>query len=166
MKYVSCLVVFLVSITSTAQQLSAQQLKVLKDIRWAAQMAEVPSDVLAAICFQESYLGQIPHATHMDGHTLSHGVCQVKLNTALYMDEVFKHKTAATAERLEDPRVNAFYAAKYLRYQLRRYGWNLKLSIDAYNKHIAKGTNTKYVRDVWAKLELLHNLVLALPDSR
>lgn len=160
------LLLFLLMNNAIASDFTPNQLKVIKDLRWAATIVEVPSDILIAICFQESNLGAAPHMTHMDGMTLSYGICQMKLATARYMDEVFKHKKFATAKGLEDPKINSFYAAKFLRYQLRRHGWRLKLAVDAYNKHNALGENTKYVKDVWKKLEILHERLPTLQDSR
>lgn len=83
----------------------------------------------------------------MDGHSLSHGICQMKLGTAQFMDTVYKHKVKVTAKRLENPYVNAFYAAKYLKYHMKRFN-DWRLAIDAYNKHTPQGKNTKYVKSV------------------
>ena len=101
----------------------------------------------------------------MDGGSLSHGVCQIKLSTALYMDDVFKHKTRATALRLENPAVNAFYAAKYLKYQMTRYK-NLKLAIDAYNKHNAVSAQSVYVKKYEKNFNIFKNRMVFLKNHQ
>lgn len=118
---------------------------IIKSIMWAADMAEVPRELVLAVCWSESSF-RTNGVTHMDGHTTSHGICQVKLETALFMDKYFNHKVKATVERLESTRINAFYAAKYLRYQLDRYDQNWKLAVDAYNKGRAVSSKSKYVK--------------------
>lgn len=125
--------------------------KIIDSITWAAQVAEVPKDVLLAICKQESG-PKLDGKTHMDGDSLSHGICQVKLETAQHMDEVFNHKMIATGRKLEDPKFNALYAAKYLKWNLNRYKGNVKQAIDAYNKGHFVSENSEYVRSVFKNI--------------
>lgn len=62
------------------------------------------------------------------------------------MDDIYNHSTKVTPKTLDNTKINAFYAAKYLKYQLKRYNYNILLAVDAYNKHNAVSENTKYVR--------------------
>jgi hypothetical protein len=64
------------------------------------------------------------------------------------MDEFYKHRIKATPERLNTEYVNAFYAAKYLKYQLNRYDNDWHKAIDAYNKGRVVSTKSKYVKKV------------------
>lgn len=141
-----------------AKNFTAEQLNVAKDIMWAADKVEVPRALLLAICWGEGSFRSDEKLTHMDGESLSHGTCQVKLATAQFMDEVFKHKSLATSRRLKDPKVNAFYAAKYLKYQLNRYKGNWQLATDAYNKGNAINNDTIYVRKVSKNIILVRKL--------
>ncbi len=103
----------------------------------------VPANVLSAICWVES-----SHRAHVinyaDGRGDSLGLCQVKLSTARWMG--FK----GTREQLiRDPKANATYAAKYLKYQLKRYNGDLHKAIAAYNVgHYRAGANSRYVQKV------------------
>ncbi len=95
-------------------------------IEKAAKKVGVSTIVLKAICWVESkhdatvinYLDGGPHN--------SIGLCQVQLPTA--KDMGYK----GTKEGLLDPYTNAYYAAKYLKYQMTRYGTQ-DLAILAYN---------------------------------
>jgi soluble lytic murein transglycosylase-like protein len=57
----------------------------------------------------------------------SHGVCQIKYFTAVTMGFHGKPK------ELNDPKINAKYAALYLRYQEERYGDDWVQLTSAYN---------------------------------
>lgn len=120
-------------------------------IRQAAKIAEVPADLLIAICFVESSL-RPTLAPRMDGHSKSHGLCQVKLETAKLTDKVYGHRNKVTEAKLQKPFINAFYAAKYLKYQLKRYDGNWEHAVDAYNKGTAISAQSKYVRKVYSAL--------------
>lgn len=92
----------------------------------------LPVGVLAATCFIES--SYRVNAIHKDdGNGDSLGVCQVKLATAKWMG--FK----GTEKQLMKPEINVYYAAKYLKYQLKRYDNNIPRALTAYNRGNAKG---------------------------
>lgn len=74
-----------------------------------------------------------------DGGSPSIGLCQVKLKTSKWLG--YK----GTEKQLLNPTVNAYYAAKYLKYQLKRYNGNTEKALIAYNRGNAKGlTRTEY----------------------
>jgi soluble lytic murein transglycosylase-like protein len=115
----------------------------------AAKKAGVPAELLIAICWSESrYRINLPEP--LDGSTPSYGICQVKLETAQDMDRIFKLKRSATEDRLRDPSTNAFYAAKYLKYQLKRYNYNWRQAIAAYNmgSYYKHRPNVQYVTKI------------------
>lgn len=124
----------------------------------AASAAKVSGALLLAICTYESGLKNpfVPD----DGGSPSHGVCQLKYDTAKLVGYT------GTPNGLMDPKTNATYAAKYLRYQMDRYGdrdWH-KLSA-AYNagtynpSDIVPGCprNLKYVKEVTKHLSKEHH---------
>lgn len=85
----------------------------------------LPAGLLSSICWVES--NHRPSAIHLDdGGSPSQGVCQLKLTTARLMG--FK----GPSRQLMRPRVNVYYAGKYLRYQLDRYE-DASKAILAYN---------------------------------
>lgn len=95
---------------------------------------DLPPGLLNSICYVESEHNI--HAVHKnDGVGDSLGACQIKLKTARFMG--FK----GTANDLMNPRNNVFYAAKYLKYQLKRYK-SVDLAVIAYNRGNAKGLTT------------------------
>lgn len=105
---------------------------------------DLPKGLLSALCYVESH--HSPTAMHMDdGGSPSIGVCQLKLNTARLMG--FK----GTVEQLKNPKINIYYAAKYLKYQLSRYQNNTTKAVAAYNTGTYKTkpnglvVNTRYV---------------------
>lgn len=118
---------------------------IIQSIIHAADDAEVPRELVLSICWGESSFRN-KGVTHVDGETPSYGICQVKLETAKFMDKVYKHAIKATKKNLEDPYTNALYAARYLHYQLNRYDQDWRLAVDAYNRGSAIGHKTKYVR--------------------
>lgn len=92
----------------------------------ATQTFHLPQGMLSAVCFVEST--HRPYVlVRKDGRTPSHGLCQVKEETARFLG--FKGDT----RQLMDPKVNAYYAAKYLRYQLNRYHGDIRKAVAAYN---------------------------------
>lgn len=115
-------------------------------IQQAAHIVGVPSDLLTAICKTESSLR--PIKSIQDGVTKSYGICQVKLETAQWMDKVYKHKHKATEAILHQPYTNALYAAKYLRLQYLRYHGNWVMAITAYNKGHASPQDRTYFNRV------------------
>lgn len=136
--------VFCIAGTASAASFKMQHHKVINSIVRAADKVEISRKWLLAVCWQESSF-RTAGVSKLDGHTKSYGICQVKYETAQFMDKVFKHKVLVTKANLEDTYVNAFYAAKYLKYQLKRYKGDWKLAADAYNKGNAVSKNTKYV---------------------
>lgn len=125
----------------------------------AAAKAKVSGALLLAICTYETNLKNVivPH----DGGSPSYGICQVKYDTAKMLG--FKGK----AEDLMNPKVNAKFAAKYLKYQENRYDLTDSENDDnwckitaAYNagtykeskKVPGKPRNLKYVRRVQKRL--------------
>lgn len=126
--------------------------QVIDAIVKAADTVEVPRELVLAVCWVESSYRR-GLAPRLDGDTPSYGICQVKLATARYMDTVFKHRIKATPKRLQDEFVNAFYAAKYLKYQLNRYQGDVHKAIDAYNKGRVVSVKSVYVRKVMLAIE-------------
>jgi len=106
--------------------LSIKALAVTDVIIKAANTVGVDSKVLKAICWVES--SHNPKAINYNdgnGHN-SMGLCQVQYPTA--KDMGYK----GTKLGLLEPYTNAYYAAKYLKYQLTRYK-DIDLAILAYN---------------------------------
>lgn len=137
----------LISCNVAEAKLSKARLQVVETIIKAADKVQVPRELLLAICWTESsYRATLK--PRIDGDTESHGICQVKLETAEYMDEVYGHRHKVTRDKLQSPYLNAFYAAKYLRYQLNRYNWDWKKAIDAYNKGHHVSSESEYVQKV------------------
>lgn len=122
---------------------SKRELLVVK----AANFVGIPKRILLGVCKVESNLRDV--GAVMDNGSNSYGICQVKLATAQYVDKVYKHKSKATRERLQDPFVNAVYAAKLLKLNFKRYAdWSK--AIEAYNKGFASkhSMNSKYFKKV------------------
>lgn len=141
------------------------QFSVAKDIIWAADKADVPRALLLSLCWGEGSFRKDSKLTHQDGHSLSHGTCQVKLETAKYMDEWFHNKYEATSERLKDTKVNAFYAGLYLKYQLKRYNYNWQKAVDAYNKGSLVSSSSRYVKKVESNQKMLNEKLKDLIDK-
>ena len=121
---------------------------ILEAILFASISNMVPPQLLLAICKTESHLN--PSATNFnDGQGRhSHGLCQVQTRTARYMGY------RGPVKDLYNPYINAQYAAKYLKYQLDRYGGNWRKAVAAYNagravKREGKFVNQDYVDQVW-----------------
>lgn len=125
----------------------------INTIIFAAKTVKVPSALLLAICMHESKLNN--HVNQFDGGSPSYGICQIKEDTA--RDMGFKGKT----EKLMEPYTNAYYAAKYLKYQLQRYDNDFCRATAAYNagtfnkSQVMPGypRNLKYVRNVQKHLD-------------
>lgn len=94
----------------------------------ATQTFNLPPGMLAAVCYVES--SHVIQARNVDdGGSDSFGICQLKLSTAQGMG--YTSETPGTLQT--SAKINTFYAAKYLRYQLDRYKGNTWRAIAAYN---------------------------------
>lgn len=110
--------------------------------------------LLESVCYVET--GHNVNAYLPDDKgTPSIGICQVKYGTAQDMGYEGSEKD------LMRPEVNAYYAAKYLAYQVKRYHKNLARAVTAYNKGNSTGDgNTAYYRSVREQMRLLDNSLL------
>lgn len=81
----------------------------------AALIVGIDPELLSAVCYVESG-HKVDAYVHNDGGSPSYGQCQIKMDTA--KDMGFN----GTKAQLMSPGTNALYAAKYLRYQHKRYG--------------------------------------------
>jgi soluble lytic murein transglycosylase-like protein len=119
----------------------------------ASKVAGVSGTLLLGICSHESNSFTMNYSPHDHGSP-SYGVCQVKLESARQLG--FK----GSPYELMDPKKNALWAARYLKYQESRYGNNLCKITAAYNsgsyveskKKPGKPKNLKYVRLVQKRL--------------
>ena len=101
----------------------------------------VDPQLLSALCFVES--SHNPKAyVHVDGNSPSYGLCQVKFETAKWMG--FKGKP----NDLFDKHINAYWAAKYLGWQVTRYRSDIRAALSGYNAGSAIKSNKKYVDKV------------------
>lgn len=111
-------------------------------------MFHLPGGLLSAVCYTES-THDIRAIRMDDGGASSIGLCQVQLRTANGLG--FK----GTAEQLQDPITNTFYAGLYLRNQINRYNGDLRKGVSAYNRGSYKldekgqATNALYVQKVF-----------------
>lgn len=113
----------------------------------------LPPGLLSALCWVES--NHKPAAINQyDGGSPSYGLCQIKLETAKMVGY------RGSEKQLLNPKTNVFWAAKYLKKQLDRYGEDPRKAVAAYNagthKTNKKGEirNVKYVNKVfkaWAE---------------
>lgn len=93
----------------------------------ASTQFALPQGLLQSVCYVESAYDT--NAVHKDdGNGDSLGLCQVKYKTAQWLGYKGPEKG------LMDPRVNSYYAAKYLHYQLIRYNDNIPRALTAYNR--------------------------------
>jgi hypothetical protein len=106
----------------------------------STQTFDLPPGLLSALCFVES-----SHRTyvvnHKDGGSRSNGACQIKLSTAKLLGY------NGTEEKLLDPKVNAYWAAKYLRRQLDRYGGDVRKGVAAYNSGTLRINDMGHIRN-------------------
>lgn len=93
----------------------------------ASNATGLPAGLLASVCYVESGYNTAAY-TPDDGGRASVGVCQVQERTARAMGYDGDSDTLYL-----DPEVNALYAAKYLRFQLDRYGGDTIKAVAAYN---------------------------------
>jgi len=105
----------------------------------ASQTFNLPPKLLESVCFIETR-HDITAVHEDDGGANSVGVCQVKLTTARWLG--FK----GTEIGLLDPKVNIYFAAKYLKYQHTRYK-NIQRALVAYNRGNAKDLMTTQYSD-------------------
>lgn len=112
-----------------------------------SQTFNLPEGLLSSVCFVESSYNV--KAVHIDdGGADSIGVCQVQHSTARLFGF---HGTAA---QLQNPKINAYYAGRYLSWQLNRYDGNMHKAIAAYNAgswriRDGKTRNQQYVNKVF-----------------
>ena len=107
----------------------------------------LPSGLLSSLCFVESKHSVTAYHAK-DGATSSLGVCQIKLATARGLG--FK----GNEQQLMNPKINVYYAAKYLNKQITRYQGDVQKAVAAYNAGTyrpglnGKAKNHNYVRKV------------------
>ena len=101
-----------------------------------AKIVGIDAALLLAVCSAESDMRNV--YTHRDGPTPSYGICQVKEGTARMMGFRGRAKT------LMDPGVNAYYAARYLKWQLGRSNGQECTAISAYNMGRVKYRNKRF----------------------
>ena len=127
---------------------------IITTILSVAKSVGVSGTLLVAICQHESLNFQKTYV-RFDHGSPSLGICMVKEATAVQMG--FEGKT----EELMDTRTNAFYAAKYLKFQENQYGKDDWVSqVAAYNsgtynpssRVVGCPRNLKYLNLVKAKL--------------
>lgn len=109
----------------------------------ATNTFNLPQGLLPALCYAESKHNV--QARHIDdGGEDSIGVCQLHLSTARWLGYKGDEKG------LFNPKVNAYYAAKYLKKQLNRYDGDVFKAVAAYNTGTYYGskTNRQYVKKV------------------
>jgi soluble lytic murein transglycosylase-like protein len=129
------------------QQEVVEKVRIINAIRWAAHYVGVPEDLMVAVAWVESsHRANLP--AKLDGSTPSYGVFQIKLETAQWVDKVYKHKKLATRGRLLSVDDNCVYAAKYMKLLLKRYDGSWKMAVDAYNKGHVVSLNSQYVQRV------------------
>ena len=114
-----------------------------RSIKKAADRVGVPAALLRAICYAESKLNRYAYA-HQDGRSLgsAFGMCQVLYATAKgygMNDEKCKESFLNRKDKvyksckLFGPYTSAYYAARVLKAQLRRYDNNYINAVAAYN---------------------------------
>lgn len=118
----------------------------------ASTTFDLPPGLLQAVCKIESKY--IVEAVNLDDNgSPSIGLCQVKEATARFMGYSGPMDVLQT-----DAYTNAFYAAKYMRYQLNRYHNDQQCSVAAYNAgrcnkdengHIRNAMYVKKVFQAW-----------------
>ena len=108
-------------------------------IRAVAQQMQIAQPIIAAVIEVES--SGNPKATGTVGEF---GLMQIKCETARDMGYPYD------CQRLYAPDLNILYGAKYLAYQSKRYGGNLRLILSAYNAGTATSKNPTYVNKAMA----------------
>lgn len=110
-----------------------------KYIQAAAQQTQVAPPIIAAVIEVES--SGNPDSTGTAGEF---GLMQIKCETAKDMGYFWD------CQRLYLPEINILYGAKYLAYQSKRYGGNIRLILSAYNAGTATSKNPTYVNKTMA----------------
>lgn len=103
----------------------------------------IPYKLLLAICKVESSLNPLASNTNEPNGYHSHGLCQIQYRTAKWLG--FKGKV----EHLYYAKINALWAAKYIKYQLKKYKGNWNDTIAAYNAGKVYKRNGKYINQVY-----------------
>lgn len=116
------------------------------DLHWKTSGASelgVPKNLMKALCMVESNLNHKVVVNDTNGHK-SLGICQIQLRTAKEMGYEGNWRT------LMLPSFNIYYAAKYLKYQYKRYGYEWTRAIGAYNQGYwsKENPNKKYLDKV------------------
>jgi soluble lytic murein transglycosylase-like protein len=123
---------------------------VIAVIELAAQIVGIPAALLLSVCSVESNLRDVTN--HNDGGSESWGACQTKYETARFLG--FKGRPQDLRHRWN----SAYYAAKYLKYQLERYDGMVCDAISSFNmgtmSRFPAGhyRNRRYVRKVLSHL--------------
>lgn len=118
----------------------------------AAVEQGVSPSLLSSVCYVESSHKVLAVNRDEPNGRASIGLCQIQLRTARWLG--FK----GTEKELFTPKVNAKYAAKYLKFQLDRYSSNWVFAIAAYNSGSIKFNkslqlvNQHYVDKVFRRL--------------
>lgn len=121
----------------------------------AALIVGIDPELLSAVCYVESG-HKVDAYVHNDGGSPSYGQCQIKMGTA--KDMGFR----GTKTQLMSPGINALYAAKYLRYQYKRFGsWSSAVISFNAGRVISKTVYVDKVKKVmgrvkWNRLQNAH----------
>jgi soluble lytic murein transglycosylase-like protein len=118
-----------------------------------AKTVGVSGSLLLAICSHESQRFKMNY-NPADKGSPSYGYCQIKKETAFMLG--FKGK----ANELNNPRTNAYWAARYLKYQQKNYGNDWVKLVSSYNagsfnpsnKVVGCPRNLKYLKLVQKEL--------------
>jgi hypothetical protein len=140
----------------------AQAVTIQGEIRRAAEKVGVPPELLSAICYAES--NHRPNAfVYSDGTGTNHafGACQVLLETAREMgfkddrcENDFRYRKQERKWKyckLFGYYTNAYYAAKYLKRQLKRYENSWIHATAAYNTGSVKWCKNGWVHNAHGK---------------
>lgn len=146
--YTSLVLFTLPTFAARSSEQVLRRAQVVSIITEAATSVGVPVELMLAVAWVESsYRTNLP--TVRDGSTPSYGIFQIKLETAQWVDRVYKHRHVATAALLKgNVHANAYYACKYMRLLIRRYNGDVRMAVDAYNKGHVVSTKSHYVAKV------------------
>jgi soluble lytic murein transglycosylase-like protein len=136
------LLLLLILVPFETSQASYRSNSVYDALQAAAETNHVPLRLLTAVCMVESRLR--PHAINPhDKGSPSYGLCQLKLATAQSVGFIGRH------QKLYNPFINAYYAAKYLRLKYDKYGHNWVKAVSAYNGAKVISANADYINRVF-----------------